>query len=40
MDPFDALAALGALGMGLGRLGHTVDIGAGLASALKTVQEG
>lgn len=40
MDPFDALAALAALGMGLAKLGHRADIGAGVAAALKKIQEG
>lgn len=39
MDPFDTLAALAALGMGLGRLGHPVNIGAGLAAAIAVIQE-
>ncbi|OGH60330.1 MAG: hypothetical protein A3G34_09815 [Candidatus Lindowbacteria bacterium RIFCSPLOWO2_12_FULL_62_27] len=39
MDPFDGLAALGALGMGLGRLGHRVDIGAGMGAAMKVIEE-
>lgn len=38
MDPFDGLAALAALGMGLGKLGHKVDIGAGLAAATSKIQ--
>lgn len=38
MDFFDSLAALAALGMGLNKLGHRVDIGAGAAAAIKRIE--
>lgn len=40
MDPFDTLASLAALGMGLNKLGHKTDIGAGVSAAIRIIQEG
>ncbi len=40
LDAFDTLAAVAALEMALGKLGHKVDYGAGVAAAQKTLARG